>query len=94
MCYAAGYLFQMVNPNIILLLYLNPYLILRGQVWRLFTWILIPPESFSFYALNALFFIILLAQIWSVHGECSGIIYICCLVCFYDPWKLLTVWLY
>ena len=56
LCYAAGYLFQIMNPNIILLLYLNPYLILRGQVWRLFTWILIPPESFSFFTLLMLYF--------------------------------------
>lgn len=56
MCYAAGYIFELINPNIILLLYLNPYLILKGQVWRLFTWILIPPGSFSFLTLLMLYF--------------------------------------
>lgn len=56
LCYAAGYVFELVNPNIMLLLYLNPYLILRGQVWRLFTWILVPPESLSFFTLLMLYF--------------------------------------
>ncbi len=56
LCYAAGYIFELVNADIILLLYLNPYLILRGQIWRLFTWILIPPESFSFFTLIMLYF--------------------------------------
>ena len=56
LCYAAGYIFELVNSNIMLLLYLNPYLILRGQVWRLFTWILVPPESLSFFTLIMLYF--------------------------------------
>lgn len=55
-CYAVGYVLEMVNSNIIILLYLNPYLILKGQIWRLFTWILIPPESFSFFTLLMLYF--------------------------------------
>lgn len=56
LCYAAGYIFQLVNPNIVLFLYLNPYLVLRGQIWRLFTWILIPPQSLSFFTLLMLYF--------------------------------------
>lgn len=56
LCYAAGYVFELVNSNIMLLLYLNPYLILRGQVWRLVTWILVPPESLSFFTLLMLYF--------------------------------------
>lgn len=56
LCYAAGYIFELVNTDMILLLYLNPYLILRGQIWRLFTWVLVPPESFSFFTLIMLYF--------------------------------------
>lgn len=55
-CYAIGYLIFMINPQIQYILYLNPYLVLRGQIWRLVTWILIPPESLSFFTLIMLYF--------------------------------------
>lgn len=44
-CYALGYLMSLINPQIIWVLSLNPYAIIHGQVWRLFSWILIPPTS-------------------------------------------------
>lgn len=55
-CYAAGYVLQLVNENIMYLLYLNPYLILKGQIWRLVTWILVPPETLDFFTLIMLYF--------------------------------------
>ncbi|MBQ9119407.1 MAG: hypothetical protein IJY09_05040 [Lachnospiraceae bacterium] len=56
LCYATGYILEMINPNLLQFLTLNPYQILHGQVWRLVTWILIPPESFSFFTLLMLYF--------------------------------------
>ena len=49
MLYAAGYVLQLApqNVNITGYLTLDPYLILHGQVWRLVSWLLIPPGSFS-----------------------------------------------
>lgn len=46
-CYAVGYVLQMMDRSNTLIFYLalNPYAILHGQVWRLFTWIFIPPSS-------------------------------------------------
>lgn len=56
-CYAFGYLFQMIWPEFLQFLYLNPYkIIFKGQVWRLFTWILVPPSSFDFFTLLMLYF--------------------------------------
>ncbi|MCI9053161.1 MAG: rhomboid family intramembrane serine protease [Lachnospiraceae bacterium] len=55
-CYAIGYLIIIVNPEIQYILYLNPYLILHGQIWRLVTWVLIPPETLSFFTLIMLYF--------------------------------------
>lgn len=44
--YVAGYLLYFFAPaSIFSYLTLEPYYILHGQVWRLVTWILIPPES-------------------------------------------------
>ncbi len=59
--YAIGFVMQIVNPNIINVISLNPYAILHGQVWRLFTWLLIPPRVLSdpgslFFGLIALYF--------------------------------------
>ena len=46
-CYAVGYVLQIADRSNTLIYYLslNPYAIIRGQVWRLFTWILIPPPT-------------------------------------------------
>ncbi len=56
-CYAIGYLMELINPQISLVLSLNPYAILHGQVWRLVSWVLIPPDSSNlFWMLIALYF--------------------------------------
>ncbi|NLL80287.1 MAG: rhomboid family intramembrane serine protease [Clostridiales bacterium] len=55
-CYAFGYLISMVNPSFISYLTLNPYMILHGQVWRLVTWILVPPYSFDLLVIITLLF--------------------------------------
>lgn len=56
-CYAIGYLMSFINPQIAYVLSLNPYAILHGQVWRLVTWVLIPPpESNLFFVLIMLYF--------------------------------------
>lgn len=57
LCYAAGYLVEMITPSLINYLTLNPYAIIHGQVWRLFTWVLIPPSSSNIiFVLIMLFF--------------------------------------
>ena len=56
-CYGCGYLFQMMHPGFLKYLYLNPYeIIFHGQIWRLFTWLIIPPSSFDFFTLLMLYF--------------------------------------
>ncbi|MDO5335877.1 MAG: hypothetical protein Q4E89_00250 [Eubacteriales bacterium] len=55
-CYIIGYVLQIVNPSIFQFLYLDPVYILKGQVWRLVTWVLVPPGSFSFFTIITLFF--------------------------------------
>lgn len=56
-CYAVGYLMELINPGICLVLSLNPYAILHGQVWRLVSWVLIPPDSMNlFWTLIAMYF--------------------------------------
>lgn len=55
-CYAVGYIIQLFNASFFNFLTLNPYAVLHGQIWRLFTWILIPPESLDLFTLIMLYF--------------------------------------
>ena len=56
-CYAFGYIIELVNPDFISFMTLEPAYILRGQIWRLFTWLVIPPsESNLFFVLIMLYF--------------------------------------
>ena len=50
-CYVAGYVVQKLLPGLFMMLTLDPYKILQGQVWRLVTWVCTVPESFSFFIL-------------------------------------------
>ena len=50
-----GFIIQYTMPQVQQLLTLEPYMILRGQVWRLVSWLLIPP------AVNILFLIFFLS---------------------------------
>ncbi|HIS32367.1 MAG TPA: hypothetical protein IAB44_12610 [Candidatus Limivivens intestinipullorum] len=54
--YVIGYVFYFFMPDIFQWLTLEPYYILRGQIWRLVTWLLIPPESPGIFTIIMLFF--------------------------------------
>lgn len=57
LCYACGYLLQWIFPYFLTYLTLNPYEILfHGQIWRLVTWLVVPPSGFSFFTLLMLYF--------------------------------------
>ena len=43
--YIAGYIIALAAPIMRQYLTLEPYYILHGQIWRLVSWILIPPSS-------------------------------------------------
>lgn len=56
-CYVIGYILNYFLPNVIEYLTLDPYCIIHGQVWRLISWILIPPpEDNMFLAIIMLVF--------------------------------------
>ncbi len=56
--YVIGYILQLApaSVNISSYLTLNPYLILHGQVWRLVSWVLIPPGAASIWLIITLYF--------------------------------------
>ena len=56
-CYAIGYIMAYVNWDFLNFLTLDVHKILmKGQVWRVISWILVPPESFDIFTLIMLFF--------------------------------------
>lgn len=56
LCYVVGYVIELVNADFLLYLTLNPYAVLRGQIWRIFTWIIIPPSSLDPFTIIMLLF--------------------------------------
>ena len=68
--YAIGYILQIVSPSMLAYLTLDANAILKGQVWRLVTWLVVPPFRFDFLTLLMLYFYYrigtLLEHIWGV----------------------------
>lgn len=56
-CYGIGYAISYIKPELLTYFTLDPYAIIHGQVWRLFSWIVIPPsETNIFFAAMMMFF--------------------------------------
>lgn len=54
--YAIGYILEIASPTLLQYLTLDPYQILHGQIWRLVTWLIVPPSSFDVFTLLILYF--------------------------------------
>ncbi len=57
--YIIGYILYFMSylgVNILPMIYLSPRLILRGQVWRIVTWIFMPPSAPNLFTVIMLFF--------------------------------------
>ena len=52
--YVIGYILQMTGTMDFLRL--NPYEIVHGQVWRIVTWVIVPPSSLGIFTIIMLFF--------------------------------------
>lgn len=62
-CFAIGYMLVGFAPEVYLKLYFSPYDILVGhEYWRLFTWVLSPPEQLTLLSLIMLFFYYVFGQ--------------------------------
>lgn len=49
--YAIGYVFYLFMPDFYMYLTLDPELVCKGQVWRLFTWICTIPQELSLFVI-------------------------------------------
>ena len=52
--YVIGYILSLTGT--VDFLRLNPYEIVHGQVWRIITWIIVPPSSLGIFTIIMLFF--------------------------------------
>lgn len=57
-CYVLGYFLMILNPGILNMLSLEPAMILKGQIWRLVTWVIYPPQTGNFllFVISIFFF--------------------------------------
>lgn len=55
-CFGLGYIMQMLQGDVIYYINLNPELIMQGQVWRLLSWVLMPPSGASVLIIITLMF--------------------------------------
>ena len=92
-CYALGYVLQLFFPEILGYLTLEPVYILRGQIWRLVTWVVVPPYSFDLFTIITLFFLFFHCQ---DAGEHLGSVPVQCLYLFgdsiYGPGSVSSLW--
>lgn len=60
LCYVAGYIIEILGnvsgTNLLYYLTLDPYRILHGQIWRLVTWVIVPPSSLNIFTIIMLMF--------------------------------------
>ena len=57
-CYGIGFVLTYIKPEVLTYLTLDPYAIAHGQVWRLVSWLIIPPsyENLFFAAMTMFFY--------------------------------------
>lgn len=60
--YAIGYALSFAAPGVLSFLTLEPHYILKGQIWRLVTWVLMPPEQSLLFAIIMMMFYYQLGQ--------------------------------
>lgn len=77
-CYVLGYFLAMFAPGVLNMLSLDMSMVMKGQIWRLVTWVIYPPSSVGgtgnlvMFLLAIFFSIIRLVLHWNVPGELSG----------------------
>lgn len=54
--YVIGYVLTVLAPDVLGYLTLEPALIVRGQIWRLVTWIIVPPSALDLFTIIMLMF--------------------------------------
>ena len=73
--YLIGYAIYYIRPEILYYMTLNPYAIVHGQVWRLVSWLLIPPSASNLFFIAIMMFFYLFVMLrYSVLLTIIGIV--------------------
>lgn len=84
-CFILGYFIQIFQPSAIGMINLNPEKVMQGQIWRLLTWILMPPRSLSVLIIITLMFYFHIGRtLENVWGDFRYTIYILSGIIFTD----------
>ena len=76
-CYGVGYLLSFLSPQLLSYFTLEPGLILQGQIWRLISWVIIPPNfSLIFVIFMMLLYYSLGTSLETIWGSFRYIVYI------------------
>lgn len=79
-CYVLGYILTAAAPGVLSMLSLDMSMVMKGQIWRLVTWVIYPPSSVGgmsnllMFVLAIAFSIIRSVPLWNVPGELSDIL--------------------
>lgn len=70
--YGIGYLMLLLAPAAYYYMMLDPFLVLKGQIWRLVTWVLIPPDTSNIFFVLIMLYLYyslgnLLERIWGTY---------------------------
>ena len=55
-CYVLGYFLAMFAPGVLNMMSLDMSMVMKGQIWRLVTWVIVPPDSFDVFTIIMLYF--------------------------------------
>lgn len=80
-----GFMIEVLEPNAINAISLNPELILKGQIWRLISWVLMPPNGASLWIIITLLFYFSIGRtLENVWGDFRYTVYIISGIIFTD----------
>lgn len=96
--FGIGYLISFVSPEIAMFLTLDPEAIMQGEVWRLISWMMVPPSGASLITMLLLFFVLYFyyfmgCSLQNVWGAFVFNIYIFAGIIFTDLGVMVAYWL-
>ncbi|MBE5923506.1 MAG: hypothetical protein E7271_03425 [Lachnospiraceae bacterium] len=84
-CFAIGYLLEIFAPGSLELISLDPSKVMHGQVYRLITWVVIPPSAVSVFVIITLMFYFYVGRtLENVWGDFRYTVYILSGIIFTD----------
>lgn len=89
--FVVGYLIEIFSADALELIALNPAKVMQGQIYRLITWVLIPPSGISIWVIIMLFFYFSIGRtLENTLGDFRYTVYIVSGIIFTDLGMMLT----